>query len=142
MTALTGTNLVSAHWVEGEELTFLGKYTLAGTIVTADTITWTDALPNMNGITVLSAEVFGDPLDTNASPTGTITLGTEDDANGLLEAATIPLVGDSVGYGDLLGVVSTGENVVLTVGGTLASAATTGADVWVKVTYGCGDFTQ
>mgnify|MGYP001089926673 CR=1 FL=1 len=140
MTALTGTNLVNAHWTEGEELTFLGKYTLAGDIVTADTITWENALPNMNGITVLSAEVFGDPLDSNATPTATLTLGNEDDADGLVASATI--ADTLTGYGALVGVESTGTSVILTVGGTLATAATTGDEVFVKVTYGCGDFTQ
>lgn len=144
MAALTGTNVISEKYTEGELQTFVGSYTLDGAIASADTITWSSALPNVEGVTIMEVIVFGDELDTNASPTGTLIVGDGTDADGYLASKTAGGAGDQLLYagdGALIGTVVTGTDIVLTVGGTLATAASSGT-VRIKVLYGCGDFTQ
>lgn len=141
MTALTGTVLTTAPWQAGQTYTAKGYYTLGGAIVTADTITWSNILP-ANDVTVLSVVRYGKEFDTDASPTGTEIWGDGTDTDAYITSKTS---GDATGqlifHGDgaVIGTSNAASrNVVCTVGGTIATAATTGT-VWVEVTYYCSN---
>jgi hypothetical protein len=142
MAALTGTNLVSQKWKEGDVQVFKGKHTIATTLASADTITWTNALPNMGGVTVLDVLVDGVPMDKHGSPTGTFILGTTTDTNGLIIAGAASLAVPQTGAGAQIGAVVTDTDIILTLGGTVATGGADGdGDVYVTVVYGCGDLT-
>lgn len=139
MTALVGTVVQEGRWLAGQEFTAVGKYTLVGAIVSGDTITWSNLLPS-NDVQVLSVVRYGQELDTNASPGGTEIIGDGTDTNGYLESKTS---GDATGqfqaHGDgvLIGTSNqAGRDVVLTSGGTIGTAASSGT-VWVAVRYYC-----
>jgi len=144
MAALTGTNVVANRYEPGREYTALGSYTLAGAIASADTITWTNLLP-INGVQILEFRLYGQELDTNATPTATVIVGDATTTNGYLTSKT---AGDANGQYQMFGDgafigLSTGatnatatRNVLLTVGGTVATAASTGT-VYVMVRYYC-----
>lgn len=143
-TALVGTNLVAGRWEPGLEYTAVGKYTLAGAVVTGDTYTWTNLLP-ANGIQILDFRVNGVELDTNASPTATLIVGDATTTNGYLTSKTagdangqMQFFGDGAFMGLATGVTNATatRNVVGTVGGTVATAASSG-DIYVYVRYYC-----
>jgi hypothetical protein len=121
------------------QYTAVGKYALAGAIVTGDTITWSSILP-ANDVQVLGFKIFGKELDTDASPTATLIVGDGTDTDGYLASKT---AGDATGQMQFIGdgaIIGTsdqvGRDIIATVGGTVATAATTGT-VWVEVTYYC-----
>lgn len=139
MTALVGTIVQEGRWLAGQEFTAVGKYTLVGAIVSGDTITWSNLLPT-NDVQVLSVVRYGQELDTNATPTGTEKIGDGTDDDGYLTSKTS---GDATGQFQMHGdgaIIGTsdqvGRNVVLTAGGTIATAASTGT-VWIAVRYYC-----
>ena len=135
------------------------QYTLAGAVVTADTFTTpANALP-ANGIRIAEVEVICPELDTDATPTGTFEVGDATDANRFISAAPMGVNGITTsGYqmrtviniaqGLTAGVVSTGTNylygsgtaprLVMTLGGTVATAQTAGT-IRLKVSFYCTD---
>lgn len=135
MTALTGTVITPAVVGGlGDEHTAKGKYTLGGAIASADTITFTGLL-GKGKKEIVGFKYFGIELDTNASPTGTIIVGTESDDNGLL---TSKVAGNAnaqliyLGDGALVDTITDDENLIITVGGTVATAASSGT-LYVEV---------
>lgn len=129
----TGTNLISAKYREGDTQTFVGKFTAASSVAGGEAIEFDDALPDMGGVTILEG---------SATFTGTVagngTLGTSSDADGIVEASAVTVPGSmATANGDLVGTVVTDTQVVFETSGTINA----GAEVFVTVTYGCGDFT-
>jgi hypothetical protein len=141
-TARTGTILLAPKWRAGETFTAIGKYTWPDSVVTADTITWAGLFP-AGGVTVVDAKLTSVELDTNASPSATVIVGTVADDNGLIKSfiGGVNTTGNTQinanANGDLLATsLSAATDVVLTVGGTVATAASAG-DTFVYVTYHC-----
>lgn len=130
----TGTNLVSAKFKEGDIQVFRGKYVAAASVAGGTAIEFDDALPDVNGVTI---------IDGSVNFTGTVAgngiLGTSSDDNGIIEAAAVTVPGSmATGNGDLIGTVTTDTQVVFETSGTIAADA----EIFVTVTYGCGDLTQ
>jgi hypothetical protein len=147
MTALTGTNVLSApKWQAGLQYTAVGYYTLGGAIVSGDTITWTNILPGTgNPVKLLGFRVWGQELDTNASPTGTLKIGDANDDDGYLTSKTagdatgqMQFFGDGAYIGGQTGAASgqASASIIATVGGTLATAASSGT-IWIAADYFC-----
>ncbi len=133
------------------------EYTLTGALVAADTITTpADALPD-DGINIVEVLLIYPELDTNATPTGTFDVGDSGDADRFIAVAPMGVAGvTTAGFqlrqginraqGLTSGVVSTGEGylypvgtspqLVVTVGGTVATGATTGF-IKLRVKYLC-----
>lgn len=132
------------------------EYTIAGTIVTGDTYTTpANALP-ANGIRIVDTQLVISAQDTNATPTSTISVGDSGSATRFVNAAnggnatsnvqlhiwinqnqvlTSGVV--SAGSGYLYGASNaTAPQIIVTVGGTIATAATTGF-VRLRVTFYC-----
>ena len=142
-TANTGTLLVAPRWIEGQICVSLGKVTFAGTLTTGDTGTIAGMLPASNGYTLLETTVWGDPFDTNATPTATIVVGDGTTTNLYLASKTasgstspgqMRFIGDGTGIGT--GVTAASPDVVITAGGTVATGKS-GAVGWVSCTYLC-----
>lgn len=139
MTALTGTiNTAGKGGELGQQYTCVGTYALAGALVAADTITWTNLLPK-GKFKIVSGRVIAPELDTNASPTGTIKIGDGTTVDAYLTETNIglPAQAPANGYplniglngasiGTTFGSTTSLRNVVLTVVGTMATSATTG----------------
>lgn len=135
------------------------QYTLAGAVVSGDTFTTpADALPE-NGLRIAEIEVISPELDTDATPTGTFEVGDATDANRFISAAPMGVNGVTtsgfqmstkinIAQGLTSGVVSTGTNylygsgtsprIVMTLGGTIATAQTAGT-IRLKVSFYCTD---
>lgn len=135
------------------------QYTLAGAVVTGDTYTIpADSLP-ANGIRIAEIEVICPELDTDATPTATFSVGDTNSATRFINAAPAGLNGVTTsGYqmstkiniaqGLTSGVVSTGTNylygsgtsprIVMTIGGVVATAQTSGT-IRLKVSFYCTD---
>lgn len=145
-----------ARWSPGQFYTVEFEYTLAATVVTGDTYTTpVGGLPS-NGIRISEVSFNTVSLDTNTTPTATISVG---DAglstrfiNGALAGNGSALAGNrytvtinqaqvltagvvSAGYGYLYN-NGTAPILVATVGGTLATAQTAGL-IRLRVTYYC-----
>ncbi len=139
MTALVGTITQEGRWQAGMQYEALGSYTLGGAIVTADTITWSNILP-ANDVQVMDFEFYGAELDTNGSPTGTLIVGDGTTTNGYLTSKVCGSANQQFfvkGDGAFIGAsTQSGRNIVATVGGTLATAASSGT-VYVRVRYYC-----
>lgn len=141
--AASGTLVQSAQWQAGHEYTVLGYYTIGAAIAAADTITWTDALPPLvNAIKPIQFVLWGAELDTNASPTATVIVGDGTDTDAYLASKTagdangqMQFFGDGALFSSAVGTVA-GRNIVLTIGGTVATAAATGT-VWIALRYNC-----
>lgn len=141
MTALVGTVLVSPRWDAGQQYTSVGTYALAGALVAADTITWDNLIPK--GAQVLDVSWVSPELDTNASPTATISVGDGTDADGFMLAFSVGIAAASLTYvatggnGATIGsTYSSATDVVATVASAVATGATSGT-IFVKVTYNC-----
>lgn len=61
-------------WVPGDTYTIGGYFKLTGALVNADTITFTNAIPP-SGVRAVEVLVYSTQLDSNATPTGTFSLG-------------------------------------------------------------------
>lgn len=131
------------------------EYTIGATIVTGDTYTTpANALPG-NGIRIIDTMLIFSPQDTNATPTSTISVGDSGSATRFINAAnggsatsnaqlhlfinqnqalTSGVV--SAGSGYLYGASAAAPQIVVTVGGTLATAASTGY-VRLRVKFYC-----
>lgn len=142
-----------AKWSPGVDYCIEFQYTLAGAVVTGDTYTTpANALPS-NGIRILETQLVYTSLDTNATPTATISVGDSGAATRFINAAnagnaTAYQISQFINQAQALtsGVVTTGTNylynngtaprLVVTVGGTVATAATTGV-IRLIVFYRC-----
>ena len=139
MTAYTQTTpLNPARWEPGLMTSVTSVYALTGAVVTADTFTFSGMFPG-NSFQPIDVEVWGAELDTNASPTATIIVGNSDDDNGYVTSKTAGGAAQQFyvkGDGDLLGDTLTNTSVVVTLGGTVGTAASSG-NIFVKTTYIC-----
>lgn len=129
------------------------EYSLLGGVVTADT--WTTPSGGMpdNGITIVDTQLIMVPLDTNATPTATISVGDSGSATRFISAAQ---AGDAYAtqvtrtinqvQGFTSGVVTSGTGYIytagsdprfiVTLGGTVATAATSGV-IRLRVSFYC-----
>lgn len=143
------------RWEPGQQYSIDFEYTLAGAVVTGDTYTTpANALPS-NGFNIVDTQLIMPPLDTNATPTATISVGDSGSATRFINAAqagsatatqvtrfinqaqglTSGVVSSGSGY-----LYATGANprIIVTVGGTVATAQTTGT-IRLRVTYVCSN---
>jgi hypothetical protein len=90
------------------------EYSLLGGVVTADTFTTPSGGMPDNGITIVDTQLIMVPLDTNASPTATISVGDSGSATRFINAARF----------------------IVTLGGTVATAASTGL-IRLRVSFYC-----
>lgn len=134
MTAYTGTVVIGAATGGlGDEHTVKGSYTFGAEIENADTITWTGIL-GKGDKEIVGFRVYGVELDSNATPTATFTVGTEDDADGLLttKGGAVGLQNSLAGqlsyFGDgaLVGTTVDDEDIVLTMTAATATGASSG----------------
>ena len=147
MTANTGSLLVPPRWNPGQQFTSLGKVTFSGSATTGDTGTIAGMTPEVNGFTVVSVDVWGDKLDAHeTAATATLSVGDGTDADGYLTGGLAGRDGPAAdqlvlkGNGALVGTGTTpaSTSLVITLGGTVATAASGGV-LWASVTYVCDD---
>lgn len=134
MADLTGTVTIPAkNGGLGDQHTVRGEYTLAAALEDEDTITWSGIL-GKNDKKIVSFRIFGVEIDTDATPTATFTVGTEDDADGLLltKGGAVglqnSLAGQLVYFGDgaLVDATVDDEDIILTVTAAVGTGATSG----------------
>jgi hypothetical protein len=139
----------------GEQYSIDFEYSLLGAVVTGDTYTTpANAFPT-NGFRIIDTQLIMVPLDTNATPTATISVGDSGSATRFINGAqagnatatqvtrwinqaqglTAGVVSSGVGY--LYG-TGTNPRLIVTVGGTVATAQTTGV-IRLRVTFFCTD---
>lgn len=139
----------------GEQYFVDFEYSLAGAVVTGDTYTTpANAMP-INGIWIQDTQLIMVPLDTNATPTATISVGDSGSSTRFINAAQAGSATSTQvtrwinqAQGTTSGVVSSGTGYVysagtsprfiVTVGGTVATAATTGV-IRLRVFYKCSE---
>lgn len=128
-------------WKTGETYTVKAQTVVSGTITNTDTFTISDILP-AGWKNVVSVRHYGGEYDTNASPTTTITIGDGTDPDGWLTAKTAGVTATGIsqiileGDGALIGTAVDDTDLVVTLGGTVATAGT--PTVFTEVTYVCG----
>lgn len=142
MTAYTGTVVGTPRYDQGKDFTEQGYYTLGGAVASGDTFTFSNILPDAPVI-VKDVVVIAPELDTDASPTGTFTVGDGTDADGYIAGGLMGASGAAGqikfhANGDLVNTTSrpSSRNIVITLGGTVATAQTAGK-IRVLVTYSC-----
>ena len=142
MTAYALTLENQPRWIPGETVTVSAVATIGTGVVTADTWTATNMLPAQK-VQIVGGKFFGQEFDTNASPTATVIIGDGTDTDFYLKSKTaggaaavfdVNFDGDGIG-GDG---TAAGRDVVVTLGGTVATAASSG-EIRVEVTYVCHD---
>lgn len=147
MTDNTGTLLVEPRWIPGQICKSIGKVTFTGTATTGDTGTIAGMIPADNGVIVTGVTVHGDKLDaheTAATATLIVGDGTDTDAylTGGLAGRDGPAADQLVikGNGTLIGSGTTpaSTDVVITLGGTVATGAS-GGELYVEVDYLCDE---
>lgn len=147
MADVAGTNLVEGLWKTGEQYTAVGKYTVA-TDLSSDTLTFSDLLPEGEKTIVDANITLTAEIDSNGSPTGDVELGVAPtdggtlDADGLIKTQLVSGTGQLSYNGDgaYIGATTSDRDVVATFT-ALATAVTSGVDIFVKVSYICGDTT-
>lgn len=133
-----------ALWNAGLIYTMEFEYTLAGAVVTGDTYTTPVSGLPIAGIRILETELHIPNWDSNATPTATLSVGDAGSATRFINAAiagtgnafTTPNLYINQAQALTAGVVSSGPGylyskgtaplLVVTVGGTVATAASTG----------------
>lgn len=134
MVAYTGSITIPAtNGGLGEDHVVRGEFTFTTEIEDTDTITWSGILGGGDK-KIVAFSVFGQELDTNATPTATFTVGTEDDADGLLTTKggavglQNSLAGQLVYKGDgaLVDATTDDEDIVLTMTAATATGASSG----------------
>lgn len=129
------------RWEPGKTFTVLAYYALTGAVASGDTFTATNMLPAQK-VEVISGKLFGKEMDTHASPTGTVIVGDGTDTDAYL-ASQVWGSANQQFHADFDGAVlgttnAASRNIVSTLGGTVATAASSGT-VWKEVTYVCSD---
>lgn len=140
MTIFTGTITHEGNWQAGALYEALGSCSISAAVATADTFVFTNILP-VNDVEIVDFEVYGSDLDTNATPTGTLTAGDGTDVDGYMASKTAGGADEQYfrkGDGVLVGgnVNPASRNIILTLGGTVATAASSGT-IYVRVRYRC-----
>lgn len=135
-----GTILVEPKWQAGMTYEVVGELSIPEAVETGDTWTFTNILPE-NKVTIVGGSYNGVEFDTNASPTATVIIGDGTDTDGYLESR----VGggaesrQTFGFdGALLDATPASRSVVVTLGGTVATAASSGTAT-VSIRYYCSD---
>lgn len=157
MSSIVPDSSYPAKWSVGTQQSIEFQYTLGGAVVTGDTFTTPASATPSGGFRILEVELISPELDTNATPTGTISIGDTTSATRFVNAAPMGVNGiTTTGYqmstkinqAQTLssGVVSAGSNYlygvgtspqfVITLGGTIATAQTAGV-LRLRVTYRC-----
>lgn len=146
-------SLLNPPYAAGQLYSVDFEYTLDGGVVTGDT--WTTpagGLPD-NGITIVDTQLIMPALDTNATPTATISVGDSDSATRFINAAQAGsatatqltrFINQAQGFTS--GVVSSGSGyvytagsdprIVVTLGGSVATAQTAGV-IRLRVSFYC-----
>lgn len=141
-----------ARFEPGELYSIDFEYTLGGAVVTGDSYTTpSGALPG--GIRIIDTQLIMPPLDTNATPTATISVGDSGSGTRFINAAqagsatatqvsrwinqaqglTSGVVSSGSGY---LYAVGTTPQIIALVGGVVATAQTTGT-IRLRVSFYC-----
>lgn len=135
MAALTGTIVKAAAAGEiGRDFTVLLKYDLAAALASADTITWTNALPNAKR-QILDVEVWYPTLDTNATPTHGVKIGDGTTTDAYLLAKVQKVLPQIFYKGDGTSISTSFSglrDIVLTCTANAATTVTSGT-IWVRV---------
>ncbi len=135
-----GTVLTAALWAPGHEYTVTGSLTIPEAVETGDTWTFANMLPH-NAVKIVAGEYFGTEFDTNASPTATLIIGDTSDTDGYLASKVAGSANAQLVFpcdGALLGVQPATRDVRVTLGGTVATAASTGTG-YVRIRYRCSN---
>ena len=144
--AATGTVTVFPRWQAGLEYTAVGTYTIGAILAAADTITFANMLPK--GAQILGVDFISNELDTNATPTGTVTVGTAVSAAAYISSVSVGLaaagntqvkVSSNVVAGLGGDAVQADTSIVVTFPAAFATGAATGVIV-VTVRYYCKGF--
>ena len=135
MAALTGTVVNAGRSGErGQQFVATGTYALTGALVNADTITWSNFFPS-GKFKLVSLEVYGPELDTNATPTMKFKIGDGTTVDAYLTEKggalglqnSLPSQLFYKGDGASIGTSFTGlRNLVMTVTAAVATGATSG----------------
>jgi len=133
----------AGRWQAGYIQSAFAKVTIGSAVETGDTWTFTNMLPSED-VEVLSGTLFGVTFDTNATPTATVIIGDGTDVDGFLvsktsgatktenvDTETFHLDGLLVG-----GAKPASRSPVVTLGGTVATAASSG-DFFLQMSYYC-----
>lgn len=146
MANFNGTVVIAGKGGELEaRSTAVGKRTFAAGIANTDTITITGAgglFPATRKIKILGGRVWGIEVDTNASPTGTFTVGTAADPDGFLKTKGLGVglqnsLAGQLFYefdGDLIGTEISATDLIATITAAVATSATSG-DLWFEVDF-------
>lgn len=135
---------VPPRWQAGMEYMAVGTYTITAAVAQNDSITFTGLLPR--GAQVQEVTYISPELDTNTTPTGTVTVGTAATAAAYISAVSVGLAaaGETqviaksnviAGLG-LASQTTAVTDVVVTYPAAFATAASTGI-VLVFVRYYC-----
>lgn len=139
--AMTVVGPTEAPWSLGKQYTRRAYFTVGSAVETGDSWTASNFLPSQD-VQIISGMVFGADLDTNASPQATVIVGDGTDTDGYLSSKTagggeqnnvLPFDGALI---STYGTPPASRNLTLTLGGTVATAASSGT-VWVEATYLC-----
>jgi|DEB0MinimDraft_6_1074348.scaffolds.fasta_scaffold117591_1 hypothetical protein len=144
MTDFTGTLVVEPRIGDLDKVCHTKVlFTLTEALATTNSYTFTPFIDGYYSV-VEDVQLYGVNADTNATPTGTYTLGTTDDKDGLLttKAMSVALqnsLASQVNYfgdGDLIKnqTVITGDTLELDVTANPATGATAG-DIWIDLYF-------
>lgn len=143
MTDYAGSIVVPvASGERGVQRTAVLKYVFSGGFANTDTITFSKVIPS-KGVYVDRVELVSSEIDTNATPTATLSVGTVADPDGFI-AATGAAVNKSNSLAEnvyrssmaeaLINTRVTASDIVVTIASAVATAATSGT-VTLFVTY-------
>lgn len=139
-TPVTGT----PRWQAGQTYTSVGTHTINGVYAQNDTITWAGLIPN-NGVEVQQVRWSSNELDTNATPTATVNVGTAASGAAFISGLSVGLsvngANQVVGFGNVIAgigsVFTATTDVVANFTAAFATAANTTHSISCAVTYYC-----
>lgn len=141
--AMTIVGPAEAPWSAGQEFTRVAYYDIGSAVETGDSWTATNLLPAQK-VQIIAGLSWGADLDTHATPTATTIVGDGTDTDGYLSSKTagsgeqniiLPHDGALI---TTYGTPPASRNLVETLGGTVATAASSGRR-WHMVRYLCTD---
>ncbi len=141
MTAYTGTIAVAPRWEPGHLQTSIGYFTRTGVMAQNDTITFANLIP-ANGVEIHNVSFSSNGLDTNATPTATVTI-TDTEAVSYITTASVggaaaAQVGASINTVSTIGTIKTAaSNIVATFPAAFATAGSGANYFIVRVSYYC-----
>lgn len=136
-----GVILVQPRWQAGQVFEVVGQLTIPEAVETGDTWTFTNILP-VNSVKIVGGSYNGVEFDTNSSPTATLIIGDGTDTDGYLASRTAGGAESRLSLsfdGALLDNAPASRNVVVTLGGTVGTAASSGTGV-VSIRYYCNGY--